>query len=51
MIFLEIIAYFFRTLSLGLRLAINLITGHILAKVIIGFIWKGWIKGGAGIVI
>ena len=44
-IFLEIIAYIFRTISLGLRLAINLITGNILAKVIIGFIWKGYIKG------
>lgn len=42
---LEIIAYIFRTLSLGLRLAINLITGHILAKVCVGFIWKGYIKG------
>jgi F-type H+-transporting ATPase subunit a len=29
MVFLEIIAYVFRTVSLGLRLAINLITGHI----------------------
>ena len=46
-IILEIIAYLFRTLSLGLRLAINLITGHILAKVIIGFIWMGYIKGPA----
>ena len=45
MIFLEIMAYIFRTLSLGLRLAINLITGHILAKVCVGFIWKGYIKG------
>lgn len=45
MIFLEVIAYIFRTLSLGLRLAINLITGHILAKVVVGFIWMGYIKG------
>ena len=45
MIFLEIMAYIFRTLSLGLRLAINLITGHILAKVCVGFIWMGYIKG------
>jgi F-type H+-transporting ATPase subunit a len=28
MIFLEILAYFFKILSLGLRLSINLITGH-----------------------
>src|SRR5688572_14129667 len=31
MVFLEILAYIFRTISLGLRLSINLITGHILA--------------------
>ena len=45
MVVLEIIAYLSRTLSLGLRLAINQITGHILAKVIAGFIWLGYIKG------
>lgn len=44
-IFLEVIAYVFRTISLGLRLAINLITGHILAKVCVGFIWKGYLQG------
>jgi ATP synthase subunit 6 len=44
MIPLEILAYITRTLSLGLRLAVNLITGHILAKVIISFIWKGYIN-------
>jgi F-type H+-transporting ATPase subunit a len=42
---LEIIAYLTRTFSLGLRLAINLMTGHILAKVIISFIWLGYLKG------
>lgn len=45
MVFLEVLAYIFRTVSLGLRLAINLITGHILAKVCVGFIWMGYIKG------
>ena len=44
MIPLEILAYITRTISLGLRLAVNLITGHILAKVIISFIWKGWLN-------
>lgn len=44
MIPLEILAYLTRTLSLGLRLAVNLITGHILAKVIISFIWKGYLN-------
>ena len=41
MILLEILAYTTRTLSLGLRLAVNLITGHILAKVVVGFLWIG----------
>ena len=45
MVALEVIAYIFRTISLGLRLAINLITGHLLLKVVIGFIWLGYIKG------
>jgi F-type H+-transporting ATPase subunit a len=45
MVALEVIAYFSRTLSLGLRLAINLITGHILAKVCAGFLWLGYISG------
>ena len=39
MILLEILAYLTRTLSLGLRLAVNMTTGHILAKVMMGFIW------------
>nr|QCQ69075.1 ATP synthase F0 subunit a [Synchytrium taraxaci] len=42
---LEILAYFTRTLSLGLRLAINMITGHILVKVIIGFIYSALLSG------
>lgn len=44
-VFLEIIAYLFRTLSLGLRLAINLITGHVLAKVGVSFIWTAYTGG------
>jgi len=34
MIIIEVIAYITRTLSLGLRLAVNMITGHILVKVV-----------------
>lgn len=45
MVALEVIAYLSRTLSLGLRLAINLITGHCLVKVIAGFLWLGYING------
>lgn len=37
MIPLELLAYLTRTLSLGLRLAVNLITGHILVKVLLSF--------------
>ena len=44
MVPLEILAYQTRTLSLGLRLAVNLITGHILAKVLIGFIWLAYLN-------
>lgn len=45
MIVLELVAYVTRTISLGLRLAVNMITGHILAKVCVGFIWVGYMKG------
>lgn len=45
LILLEVAAYIFRTISLGLRLAINLITGHLLLKVSIGFVWLGYING------
>ena len=38
MIPLEILAYLTRTLSLGLRLAANLITGHMLVKVVLSFL-------------
>ena len=44
MIVLEIVAYVTRCLSLGLRLAVNMITGHILAKVCVGFIWLAYLK-------
>jgi len=44
MIVLEIVAYLTRCLSLGLRLAVNMITGHILAKVCVGFIWLAYLK-------
>lgn len=44
MVPLEILAYLTRTLSLGLRLAVNLITGHILGKVLISFIWLAYLN-------
>ena len=45
MIILEIISYLSRTFSLGLRLAVNMITGHIQVKVSINFIWVAYLKG------
>jgi len=44
MVPLEILAYLTRTFSLGLRLAVNLITGHILGKVLISFIWLAYLN-------
>jgi F-type H+-transporting ATPase subunit a len=44
-VILEIIALVFRTVSLGLRLAINLITGHVLAKVGVSFVWSAYAGG------
>lgn len=38
----EIQAFITRTQSLGLRLAVNMITGHIQAKVIIGFVYTAY---------
>lgn len=45
LIIIEIIAYITRTLSLGLRLAVNMLTGHILVKVVLGFIWEAYLSG------
>ena len=45
MVCLELLAYATRTISLGLRLAVNMITGHILAKVCVGFIWAMALAG------
>lgn len=41
MVQLELLAYVTRILSLGLRQSINMQVGHILCKVLVGFIWKG----------
>lgn len=41
MVLLELLAYITRILSLGLRLSINMLVGHILCKVLVGFIWQG----------
>lgn len=44
-IFIEILTNIIKIFSLALRLAINLITGHLLLRVILGFIWTGYIHG------
>lgn len=44
MVMLEMMSYLTRTFSLGLRLGVNLITGHILAKVCVSFIYLGFEK-------
>lgn len=51
MIIQEIISYISRTLSLGLRQAVNMITGHILVKVSVNFIWVAYLKGTSIIIL
>ena len=36
---IELISYFFKPISLGVRLFANLMAGHTLLKVIVGFAW------------
>jgi ATP synthase subunit 6 len=42
---LEVISYFFRVLSLSVRLFANMMAGHILLKVILGFAWMMMFAG------
>ncbi|ORY21214.1 ATP synthase F0 subunit 6 [Rhizoclosmatium globosum] len=51
MVVLETIATLVKIISLGLRLAINLTTGHVLVKTIIGFLWAGYLDGTSIIVL
>ena len=51
MIALETLAYIIKILSLGLRLAINLTTGHILVKVGLSFIWLAYVNGSSFLVL
>jgi len=51
MIALETLAYFIKVISLGLRLAINLTTGHVLVKTLVGFIWTAYLKGSSIIIL
>ena len=51
MIILEIISYLTRTIALGLRLSVNIITGHTLIKVCNGFIYNSYISGTSLIIL
>lgn len=45
MVLLEGVSFLTRTVALGLRLAVNMITGHTLVKVVGGFVWLGYLAG------
>lgn len=51
MVLLELLAYMTKILSLGLRQSINMLVGHILAKVLVGFIWQGVVSASKGGII
>lgn len=51
MIIIEQIAYTTRTLSQGLRQAVNMMTGHLQQKVVLGFIWAGFLSGTSLIIL
>lgn len=44
LVIIELISYLARAVSLGIRLAANMIAGHILLKILSTFIWKFMVK-------
>lgn len=50
LVVIEMIAYVTRILALGIRISVNMITGHTLVKVIGGFLWEAF-EGGTNILI
>ena len=48
LVVIEMIAYATRIIALGIRISVNMITGHTLVKVIGGFLWEA-IVGGASL--
>lgn len=44
------LAYVTRIIALGIRISVNMITGHTLVKVIGGFLWEAF-EGGTNILI
>nr|YP_009734663.1 ATP synthase F0 subunit 6 [Sphaerothecum destruens]QID02703.1 ATP synthase F0 subunit 6 [Sphaerothecum destruens] len=51
LVFIEILSYLARPISLGVRLAANMTAGHILLAIISGFIWSLAKSGLMGIII
>lgn len=45
LVVIEMIAYTTRILALGIRISVNMITGHTLVKVIGGFLWEALVGG------
>jgi ATP synthase subunit 6 len=45
LVIVEILAYITRVASLGIRITVNMVTGHTLVKVFGGFIWEAYLKG------
>jgi ATP synthase subunit 6 len=50
LIIIELISYFARVFSLGIRLFANMMAGHTLMKILAGFGWSMWSVGGLWII-
>nr|NP_150108.1 ATP synthase F0 subunit 6 [Hyaloraphidium curvatum]AAK83430.1 ATP synthase F0 subunit 6 [Hyaloraphidium curvatum] len=50
LVVVEMLAYVTRIIALGIRISVNMITGHTLVKVIGGFLWEAF-EGGTNIMI
>lgn len=42
LVFIEFVSYFAKVLSLSIRLFANMMSGHALLKILIGFVWAMW---------
>lgn len=45
LVLLELISYVFKVISLGVRLAANMLAGHCLLKILAGFVWTMLLSG------
>lgn len=50
LVIVEMLAYVTRIIALGIRISVNMITGHTLVKVIGGFLWEA-LEGGTSILL